>query len=103
LVIDETSMVDVMLMQALVKRAGQCALLIVGTSTSSPRRPDSVGRFIRRARAVVRLTEAFGSRRERIIVNAHRFNQGSCRISTRPRDSGSTSCRPMIQTAVRGS
>ena len=82
LVIDETSMVDVMLMQALLRAVpDQAALLIVGDIDQLP----SVGSgqvltdiISSGAVPVVRLTEVFRqAARSRIITNAHRINQGS--------------------------
>ena len=81
LVVDEASMVDVMLMQALVKAIPDgSALLIVGDIDQLP----SVGPgqiladiIASGALPVVRLTEVFRQAAEsRIIVNAHRLNQG---------------------------
>ena len=82
LVVDETSMVDVMLMQALLKAVpDRAALLIVGDIDQLP----SVGPgqvladFISSgAVPVVRLTEVFRqAAQSRIITSAHRINQGS--------------------------
>jgi exodeoxyribonuclease V alpha subunit len=81
LVVDETSMVDVLLMNALVKAIpDKAALLIVGDVDQLP----SVGpgqvladMIASGAVPVVRLTEVFRQAAEsRIIVNAHRINQG---------------------------
>jgi exodeoxyribonuclease V alpha subunit len=81
LVIDETSMVDVLLMNSLVKAIpDKAALLIVGDVDQLP----SVGpgqvladMIASGAIPVVRLTEVFRQAAEsRIIVNAHRINQG---------------------------
>jgi len=81
LVVDETSMVDVLLMYALVKAIpDNAALLIVGDVDQLP----SVGpgqvladMIVSGAIPVVRLTEVFRQAAEsRIIVNAHRINQG---------------------------
>ena len=83
LVVDEASMVDVLLMQALLKAVpDNAALLIVGDIDQLPsvgpgqvlaqehRRGDG-------AIPVVRLTEVFRqTAASRIIVNAHRINQG---------------------------
>src|SRR5207302_3341446 len=82
LVIDETSMVDVMLMQALMKAIpDNAALLIVGDIDQLP----SVGPgqvladiIASGAAPTVRLTEVFRqAAASRIIVSAHRINQGS--------------------------
>ena len=82
LVVDETSMVDVLLMNALVKAIpDKAALLIVGDVDQLP----SVGpgqvladMIASGAVPVVRLTEVFRQAAEsRIIVNAHRINQGA--------------------------
>ena len=81
LVVDETSMVDVLLMNALVKAIpDKAALLIVGDVDQLP----SVGpgqvladMIASGAIPVVRLTEVFRQAAEsQIIVNAHRINQG---------------------------
>jgi len=81
LVVDETSMVDVLLMYALVKAIpDDAALLIVGDVDQLP----SVGpgqvladMIASGAIPMVRLTEVFRQAAEsRIIVNAHRINQG---------------------------
>jgi exodeoxyribonuclease V alpha subunit len=82
LVVDETSMVDVMLMQALLKAVpGDAAMLIVGDIDQLP----SVGPgqvladiIASGAVSVVRLTEVFRqAAQSRIIMSAHRINQGS--------------------------
>jgi exodeoxyribonuclease V alpha subunit len=82
LVVDEASMVDVMLMQALVKAIpDKAALLIVGDIDQLP----SVGPgqvladlIASGAVPVVRLTEVFRqAAQSRIIISAHRINQGS--------------------------
>jgi exodeoxyribonuclease V alpha subunit len=69
LVIDESSMVDVLLMQSLLKAVpDHAAILIVGDIDQLP----SVG-----AVPVVRLTEVFRqAAQSRIITSAHRINQG---------------------------
>ena len=81
LVVDETSMVDVMLMQALMKAVpDKAALLIVGDIDQLP----SVGPgqvlvdvISSGAVPVVRLTEVFRqAAQSQIIVNAHRINRG---------------------------
>ena len=81
LVVDETSMVDVMLMQALLKAVpDNAALLIVGDIDQLP----SVGPgqiladvIASGAVPVVRLTEVFRqAAQSRIITGAHRINQG---------------------------
>jgi exodeoxyribonuclease V alpha subunit len=81
LVVDETSMVDVLLMNAVVKAIpDEAALLIVGDVDQLP----SVGpgqvladMIASGAIPVVRLTEVFRqAAASRIIVNAHRINQG---------------------------
>jgi exodeoxyribonuclease V alpha subunit len=80
-VVDETSMVDVMLMQALLKAIPKrAALLIVGDIDQLP----SVGPgqvlsdvITSGALPVIRLTEVFRQvAQSRIIANAHRINQG---------------------------
>src|ERR1022692_691897 len=81
LVVDEASMVDVMLMQALMKAVpDKAALLIVGDIDQLPSvgpgqvLADVIGSG---AIPVVRLTEVFRQAAEsRIITNAHRINQG---------------------------
>ena len=82
LVVDEASMVDVMLMQALVKAVpDKAALLIVGDIDQLPSvGPGQVLADIISSGAVpvVRLTEVFRqAAQSRIITNAHRINQGS--------------------------
>src|SRR5215813_1779356 len=81
LVVDETSMVDVPLMRALLRALpNRAALLLVGDVDQLP----SVGPgqvladvIASGAMPVVRLTEVFRQAAEsRIIVNAHRINQG---------------------------
>jgi exodeoxyribonuclease V alpha subunit len=82
LVVDETSMVDVMLMQALMKAVpDRAALLIVGDIEQLPSvGPGQVLADIISSGAlpVVRLTEVFRqAAQSRIITSAHRINQGS--------------------------
>jgi exodeoxyribonuclease V alpha subunit len=81
LVVDETSMVDLLLMNALVKAIpDKAALLIVGDVDQLP--SVGPGQVLADVIAsgvipVVRLTEVFRQAAEsRIIVNAHRINQG---------------------------
>ena len=81
LVVDETSMVDVPLMRALLRALpDQAALLLVGDVDQLPSvGPGQVLSDIIASGAVpvVRLTEVFRQAAEsRIIVNAHRINQG---------------------------
>jgi exodeoxyribonuclease V alpha subunit len=81
LVIDEASMVDVMLMQALLRAVpDKAALLIVGDIDQLPSvGPGQVLADIISSGAVpmVRLTEVFRrAARSRIITSAHRINQG---------------------------
>ncbi|MEP7309367.1 MAG: ATP-dependent RecD-like DNA helicase [Acidobacteriota bacterium] len=81
LVIDETSMVDVLLMHALLKAVpALAALLIVGDIDQLPSvGPGQVLADIIGSGAVpvVRLTEVFRqAARSQIIVSAHRINQG---------------------------
>src|SRR5262252_6107093 len=82
LVVDETSMVDVMLMRALLNAVpGDAAMLIVGDIDQLP----SVGPgqvladiIASGAVSVIRLTEVFRqAAQSRIIMSAHRINQGS--------------------------
>ena len=81
LVVDEASMIDVMLMQALMKATpDDAALLIVGDIDQLPSvgpgqvLADIIGSG---AAPVVRLTEVFRqAAASRIIINAHRINQG---------------------------
>jgi exodeoxyribonuclease V alpha subunit len=82
LVVDETSMVDVMLMQALMKAApDKAALLIVGDIDQLPSvGPGQVLADVISSDAVpvVRLTEVFRqAAQSRIITSAHRINHGS--------------------------
>jgi len=81
LVIDETSMVDAPLMRALLRALpDRAALLLVGDVDQLPSvGPGQVLADVIRSGAVpvVRLTEVFRQAAEsRIIVNAHRINQG---------------------------
>ena len=89
LVVDETSMVDVMLMQALLKAiANDVALLLVGDIDQLPSvGPGQVLSDIMASGAVpiVRLTEVFRqAAQSRIIKAAHRINQGSVPDLTKP-------------------
>ena len=81
LVVDETSMVDVPLMRALLRALpDETALLLVGDVDQLPSvGPGQVLNDIIASDAVpiVRLTEVFRQAAEsRIIVNAHRISQG---------------------------
>jgi exodeoxyribonuclease V alpha subunit len=81
LVLDEASMVDVLLMRSLLKALpDQAALLIVGDVDQLPSvGPGQVLRDVISSNTVpvVRLTEVFRqAAQSRIIVNAHRINQG---------------------------
>ena len=81
LVIDETSMVDVLLMHALLKAMPQtAALLVVGDVDQLPSvSPSQVLADMIESGAVpvVRLTEVFRqAAKSQIIVNAHRINEG---------------------------
>ncbi len=89
LVVDEASMVDVMLMQALLKAVpDNAAMLIVGDIDQLP----SVGPgqvladiIASGAAPVVRLTEVFRqAAQSRIITAAHRINQGSMPDLSKP-------------------
>jgi exodeoxyribonuclease V alpha subunit len=81
LIVDETSMVDVLLMHALLKAVANTALLVVGDVDQLP----SVGpgqvladMIASGALPVVRLTEVFRqAAKSQIIVNAHRINEGA--------------------------
>ena len=89
LVVDETSMVDVMLMQALMKAMpDRAALLIVGDIDQLPSvGPGQVLADIIRSGAVrvVRLTEVFRqAAQSRIITSAHQINRGSLPDLSRP-------------------
>ncbi len=89
LVIDETSMVDVMLMQALMKAIpDSAALLIVGDIDQLPSvGPGQVLADVISSGAVpvVRLTEVFRqAAQSRIITSAHRINQGLIPDLSRP-------------------
>jgi exodeoxyribonuclease V alpha subunit len=82
LVVDEASMVDVMLMQALIRAVpDRAALLIVGDIDQLPSvGPGQVLADIISSGAVpvIRLTEVFRqAAQSRIITSAHRINQGS--------------------------
>jgi exodeoxyribonuclease V alpha subunit len=89
LVIDETSMVDVMLMQSLMKAVPDfAALLIVGDIDQLPSvGPGQVLADIIASGAVpvVRLTQVFRqAAQSRIITNAHQINQGRMPDLQRP-------------------
>ncbi len=89
LVVDETSMVDVMLMQALLRAVpDRAALLIVGDIDQLPSvGPGQVLADIIASGTVpvARLTEVFRQAAEsRIITNAHRINRGVMPDLTRP-------------------
>jgi len=89
LVVDETSMVDVMLMQALLKAVpDHAALLIVGDIDQLPSvGPGQVLADVIASAAVpvVRLTEIFRqAAQSRIIASAHRINQGSIPDLSKP-------------------
>src|SRR5712664_2874647 len=89
LVVDETSMVDVMLMQALMKAVpGDAALLIVGDIDQLPSvGPGQVLADVIASSAVpvVRLTEVFRqAAHSRIITSAHQINRGSIPDLSRP-------------------
>jgi exodeoxyribonuclease V alpha subunit len=89
LVIDETSMVDILLMHALLRAVpNQAALLIVGDIDQLPSvgpgqvLADVIGSG---AIPVVRLTEVFRqAAKSRIIVNSHRINHGQMPELDRP-------------------
>ena len=101
LVVDETSMVDVMLMQALLRAVpDKAALLIVGDIDQLPSvGPGQVLADIISSGAVpvVGLTEVFRqAAQSRIIISAH--HRVRCLISTRPEPPAtSTSCRLTIR------
>jgi len=89
LVVDETSMVDVMLMQALVKAVpDDAALLIVGDIDQLPSvGPGQVLADVISSGAVpvVRLTEVFRqAAQSKIITTAHKINQGLIPDLSRP-------------------
>jgi exodeoxyribonuclease V alpha subunit len=89
LVVDETSMVDVILMQALVRAVpDNAALLIVGDIDQLPSvGPGQVLADVIASGAVpvVRLTEVFRqAAHSRIITSAHRINRGSIPDLSRP-------------------
>ena len=89
LVVDETSMVDVVLMNALLKAVPtHAALLIVGDVDQLPSvGPGQVLADFMGSGAVevIRLTEVFRQAAEsRVIVNAHRINQGQMPELGRP-------------------
>jgi exodeoxyribonuclease V alpha subunit len=89
LVVDETSMVDVMLMQALIRAVpDQAALLIVGDIDQLPSvGPGQVLADIIGSGAVpiVRLTEVFRqAAHSRIITSAHQINRGAIPDLSKP-------------------
>lgn len=89
LVVDETSMVDVLLMQALLRAVpDRAGLLFVGDIDQLPSvgpgqvLADIIGSG---ALPVIRLTEVFRqAAQSRIIINAHRINQGQFPDLTAP-------------------
>jgi exodeoxyribonuclease V alpha subunit len=89
LVIDETSMVDVLLMQALLNAIPDCAaLLIIGDIDQLPSvgpgqvLADMIGSG---AMPVVRLTDIFRqAAQSRIVTSAHRINHGAMPDLSRP-------------------
>ena len=110
LVVDETSMVDVMLMQALMRAVpDHAALLIVGDIDQLPSvGPGQVLADVIASGAVpvVRLTEVFRqAAQSRIITSAHRINQGAIPDLPSPRATViSISCRRTIpKPPCRGS
>ena len=89
LVVDETSMVDILLMQALLRAVpDHAALLIVGDIDQLPSvGPGQVLADVIASGSVpvVRLTEIFRqAAQSRIITSAHRINQGSIPDLSRP-------------------
>ena len=89
LVVDETSMVDVMLMQALINAVpDRAALLIVGDIDQLPSvGPGQVLADLIACKSVpvVRLKEVFHqAAQSRIITSAHRINQGTIPELSRP-------------------
>ena len=91
LVIDETSMVDILLMNALLRAVpDRAALLVVGDVDQLPSvGPGQVLADVIASGAVpvVRLTEVFRqAAKSRIIVNAHRINQGQMPDLDRPEE-----------------
>ena len=89
LVVDETSMVDVLLMQALLKAVpDNAALLVVGDIDQLPSvGPGQVLADVIASGAVpvVRLTEVFRqAAQSRIITSAHKINQGSIPDLSKP-------------------
>ena len=89
LVVDEASMVDVLLMQSLMKAIpDHAALLIVGDIDQLPSvGPGQVLADVIASGAVpvVRLTEVFRQAAEsRIITTAHRINQGQMPDLSKP-------------------
>ncbi len=104
LVIDETSMVDVMLMQALMKAVpDRAALLIVGDIDQLPSvGPGQVLADVISSGAVpvVRLTEVFWqAAQSQIIVNAHRINHGVMPDLRKPEAESDFYFRSMIESA----
>ena len=91
LVIDETSMVDILLMHALLRAVpDRAALLVVGDVDQLPSvGPGQVLADVIASGAVpvVRLTEVFRqAAKSRIIINAHRINQGQLPDLNRPEE-----------------
>jgi exodeoxyribonuclease V alpha subunit len=93
LVLDEASMVDVVLMHALLRAVpARAAVVVVGDVDQLPSvGPGQVLCDLIDARAVpvVRLTEVFRQAREsRIVAGAHRINRGQMPLLPRPDDTG---------------
>ena len=91
LVVDEASMVDILLMRALLRAVPyRAALLVVGDVDQLPSvGPGQVLADVIASGAVpvVRLTEVFRqAAKSRIIVNAHRINQGQMPDLNRPEE-----------------
>ena len=91
LVVDEASMVDILLMHALLRAVpDRAALLVVGDVDQLPSvGPGQVLADVIASGAVpvVRLTEVFRqAAKSRIIVNAHRINQGQMPDLNRPEE-----------------
>ncbi len=91
-VVDETSMVDILLMQSLLKALPKdCRLILVGDPDQLPSvGPGNLFSDLIRSEVVktVRLTEVFRQARESLIVmNAHEINRGELpEISAKDRD-----------------
>ena len=113
-IVDETSMVDLLLMHALVQALPErCRLILVGDPDQLPSvgAGNVFGDLIRSERIpVVKLTEIFRQARESLIVmNAHRINRGELPVLSEKkkdffflqRSSGAAVCQTVTELCAR--